>query len=219
MLWKGRLCLPREGMQAIPLQLSRKLPPGALKLNSKAVALSNGTIHTDKGELYTPKITVVAGAEAEHTLLHTPLPDFHGVYCHYFSSPPPFPVPSPPLILNGNPQSSIAYVAVPSLISPTYAPAKRHLICVTCLDDCPPQEVQVNLVSWFGTEVEKWTWLKSYRIENALVAEPRSLAGPLRLNDNLFACGDHRQSSSIHGAMASGKRAAVAVFNRLWHLS
>jgi len=37
---------------------------------------------------------------------------------------------------------------------------------------------------------------------------------PVRLENGLFVCGDHRDTASLHGAMVSGRRAAEAVLGR-----
>lgn len=44
---------------------------------------------------------------------------------------------------------------------------------------------------------------------------PLQLRRPVDLGDGLFVCGDHRDTPSIQGAMASGARAARAVLRRL----
>jgi hypothetical protein len=43
---------------------------------------------------------------------------------------------------------------------------------------------------------------------------PHDFLRPVAVGDGLFVCGDHRDSSSIQGAMVSGRRAADAV--RSW---
>ena len=44
---------------------------------------------------------------------------------------------------------------------------------------------------------------------------PLKLRRPVDLGDGLFVCGDHRDTPSIQGAMASGTRAARAVLRAL----
>jgi hypothetical protein len=50
-------------------------------------------------------------------------------------------------------------------------------------------------------------------VPNALPAmpAPHPLRARVRLGDGLYVCGDHRDTSSIQGALASGRRAAHAV--------
>ena len=57
-----------------------------------------------------------------------------------------------------------------------------------------------------------WTLLRVYRVSHALpVRSPlvRVTARPLR--PGLWVCGDHRDSASIQGAMASGRETADAI--------
>ena len=44
---------------------------------------------------------------------------------------------------------------------------------------------------------------------------PLRLRRPVDLGDGVYVCGDHRDTPSIQGAMASGARAARAVLRRL----
>jgi hypothetical protein len=47
------------------------------------------------------------------------------------------------------------------------------------------------------------------------VEPPLVLRQPVRLSDRLFICGDHRDTASLQGAMASGRRAAIAIHQSL----
>jgi predicted NAD/FAD-dependent oxidoreductase len=42
---------------------------------------------------------------------------------------------------------------------------------------------------------------------------PHNFRRPVRLMAGLYVCGDHRDSSSIQGAMVSGRRAAYAALD------
>jgi hypothetical protein len=52
-----------------------------------------------------------------------------------------------------------------------------------------------------------------YRIPHAVPAmpAPHHFRRPVSLGEGRYVCGDHRDSSSLQGAMASGRRAAAAV--------
>lgn len=45
----------------------------------------------------------------------------------------------------------------------------------------------------------------------AAQAPPTDLRRPVALGGGLFVCGDHRDSATLDGALASGRRAAEAV--------
>ena len=82
-------------------------------------------------------------------------------------------------------------------------------------DDSLEAGVRIQMKEWFGTAVESWRHLATYRIPHALPASPPSALDPperpVRVEPGLYVCGDHRDQGSIQGAMVSGRRAAHAV--------
>jgi phytoene dehydrogenase-like protein len=137
-------------------------------------------------------------------------------------------------------------LAVMSNVSPTYAPPGRALIAVSVLPQQTQPEagtetaapsgqpdlfeaarssgteaaVRAQLRGWFGSEVDRWTLLRSDWIPDAQPSQPPgSLADPrrpVRLGAGCYVCGDHRDNASIQGALVSGRRAAEAVITDLW---
>jgi predicted NAD/FAD-dependent oxidoreductase len=112
-------------------------------------------------------------------------------------------------------------MCVPSDVAPSYAPPGAALISATILgiheqsDDALEAAVRRQARRWFGPQVDGWRRLAVYRIPYALPdltpAEFATPERPVRLRPGLFVCGDHRDSASIQGALASGRRAAAAV--------
>jgi predicted NAD/FAD-dependent oxidoreductase len=80
--------------------------------------------------------------------------------------------------------------------------------------------VRQQLAGWFGAAVTGWRHLRTYRIRHALPDQTAPALDvpqrPVRLDDGLYVCGDHREHGSIHGALASGWRAAQAVAEDLY---
>jgi hypothetical protein len=68
-----------------------------------------------------------------------------------------------------------------------------------------------------GTSTTNWEMLGVYPIAHALPAmmPPFPVRRPVSLGDGLFVAGDHRDTSSIQGAMVSGRRAADAAIRSL----
>ena len=64
----------------------------------------------------------------------------------------------------------------------------------------------------YGVDVTWWELLATYPVKHALPAmpAPHEFRKPVRM-DGLYVCGDHRDTSSIQGALVSGRRAARAV--------
>jgi predicted NAD/FAD-dependent oxidoreductase len=76
-----------------------------------------------------------------------------------------------------------------------------------------------SVLRWFGPQVEGWRHLRTYRIAYALPDQrPGCLdpvERPVRVHRWLFVCGDWRETGSLQGALASGRRAAEAVAESL----
>lgn len=80
--------------------------------------------------------------------------------------------------------------------------------------------VRGHLTGWFGPAVGGWRHLRTYRIRHALPDQTAPALDvperPVRLDDGLYVCGDHRDCGAMHGALASGWRAAQAVAEDLY---
>jgi hypothetical protein len=125
------------------------------------------------------------------------------------------------LVLNGE-GGPINNLAVISNVAPSYAPSGASLVSVTILGVSPPEEearllidVRDQLGNWYGPKARGWHHLRTYRIPQALPAQPAPTLSiperPVRMRPGLYVCGDHRDNASLNGAMVSGKRAAGAV--------
>ena len=69
-----------------------------------------------------------------------------------------------------------------------------------------------ELCEWFGESfVSTWTFLKAYRIPYAQPNQqpPTNFAREVKLDGNVFVCGDHRDGATLEGALKSGRRAAL----------
>ncbi len=178
----------------------------------------------DSGERLAARAVVVAtdGSTASTLLPALDPPSWRGVTCLYFAAPTP-PVEGPVLVLDGEGSGPVNNLCVPSEVSPTYAPPGEALVSASVLgvprEDELEQRVRVQLQGWFGEQVDAWRHLRTYRIERALPALTPPALEPadrrVRLSPGLFVCGDHRETASIQGALASGRRAAQAVAEEL----
>jgi len=104
--------------------------------------------------------------------------------------------------------------------APSYAPAGRCLIASSVLgtamldDELLRREVG-RLQGLAPTDLEL---VARVPVAEALPAAPPPLGDlrrPVRLADGLFVAGDHRDTPSIQGAMASGARAARSIMDEL----
>lgn len=221
----GPAALPAAGMGAIPAQLAGILPAGSLRTGTSVATVESGAVVLDSGERLEAKAVVVAtdGREAAR-LAGVPAPAWRSVTCLYFDADTP-PVNEPILVLDGDCEGPVNNLCVPSQAQLSYAPAGRSLVSASVLGN-PPQSdeeleaaVRAQLGHWFGPAATSWRHLRTYHIPHALPAktppslEPKERA--VRLRPGLYVCGDHRETASIQGAMASGRRAAQAVLEEL----
>lgn len=221
MLSEGDTCVPARGMGAIPAQLAQKLPAGAIRLNARVESLHENELTLAGGESLRGRAIVVAadGPSAAH-LVGEAEPASRSVTCFYYSAEEP-PVPYPMLVLNGDGSGSVNHFAVMSVVAPSYAPGGKHLVSVTVLgiqqltDEQLGGFIIAQMKNWFGLVARSWKFLRAYRIPHA---QPQQFPGalnpperPVRVRPGVYLCGDHRATSSINGAMLSGRRAAEAV--------
>ncbi len=207
-------------MGAIPQQLADRLPVGTIRLGSKVEVLGQGEVRLVGGERVSASAVVLAteAPEAARLLPDLRPPGYHGTACLYFAADHA-PIAKPLLVINGEGRGPVDNLCVPSAVASGYAPAGKSLVSATVVGAANADEkeleaeVRKHLASWFGSSVQSWRHLHTYRIPLALPArsslEPAAL--PVRRRPGLYLCGDHRETPSLQGAMVSGRRAAEAV--------
>lgn len=225
---RGGSALPARGMQAIPDQLAKTLPPGSLRLNAPVSGVRASDVTLDSGEvLHADHVIVAVNEEAAHRLLPqcgaaAPLPG-RATTCLYFAADD-LPPGDPILHLDGDGRGPVNSVAVLSRVSPHYAPPGKHLISASIIGAPSSAELEQvareQLRRWFGeTAVAKWRHLRTYQIRHAQ-PEGRQMKlghGPLPtvIEPGLYRCGDWCEDVSINGALVSGRRAGETVMKAL----
>lgn len=125
------------------------------------------------------------------------------------------------LILDGDRRGPLVNTVVLTHAAPEYAPAGAALISASALGvwDSPGDEnaVREHLAWLYGVPTRDWELLATYPIPYALPAMPVpfELQRPVRTGDGIYVAGDHRDTSSIQGALVSGRRAAHALLTDL----
>jgi protoporphyrinogen oxidase len=146
------------------------------------------------------------------------------------------PVDEPILMLNGEgPEAGpVNHAALMTAVSRGYAPKGEHLIAVNVVGEAPEsdagmagleQRVRTHLGEWFGAQVKRWRVLGGYPIRYALalqrVAEWEKSDMATRVGAaadpgaRVFLCGDYRETASLQGALASGRRVANALISEM----
>jgi phytoene dehydrogenase-like protein len=222
MFCDGDASLPANGIGAIPDQLASVLPKESIRLNTRAASVSPGLATLEHGEQVRARAVVVAteGPEACRLIPGLAPVTSCSTTCMYFVADYD-PLGSPILALNGDGSGVINNMCVLSSVAPSYAPAGSSLISVSILgipdenDRRLELTVRSQLKSWFGQKVESWRFFRAYRISHALpsqavpaLSQPQR---PVKIQKDLYVCGDHRDTASIHGALVSGRRTAEAI--------
>jgi phytoene dehydrogenase-like protein len=220
LLWRsfvrGAIGLPADGMQAVGEQLAGRLGTGCVQLHTRVRAVSSDSVVTDSG-IWTADAVVVAtdpGTAAEL------LPAVEAVASREVTTHlhvlPQSPWPTP-LIVLGQPRGRLVNSVVLSDAQPRYSPDGRALVASSTLVRTTEDEVRAEIAAAHDVSPSDLEHLASVTVPGAQPAAlpPLQLRRPVDLGDRLFVCGDHRDTPSIQGAMASGARAARAVLRAL----
>ncbi len=204
---QGPAAVPERGMGAIPEQLAE----GAeVRLHTSVASVAAGSVRLARGEELEARAVVVATSG----LVDDAPAGWNGVTCLYFDAPAP-PLPGAWLVLDGDGDGPVNNVTTLTDVSSAYAPPGRALVSASVLGTSAPDEeaVRRQLAAWFGPGVGDWRLLASYAIERALPSWPVGIAfgRPVRTEEGVYACGDHRCHPSLDGALRSGRLAAEAV--------
>jgi phytoene dehydrogenase-like protein len=225
----GESAVPAAGMGAIPAQIAGGLPDGTIALDSpvaaigrspdghRQVVLADGRTHTCR--------TVVVATEgpAASALLGLPAVASRSVGCVYFAADVA-PTRHRLVVLDADRSGPVMNVAVMSNVAPTYAPAGQHLIAAatpgvvdTDLEGGVEAAARRQLRGWWGAQVDAWRHLRTYSIAHGQPDQspPLHPKKSVSLGDDLFVCGDHRDTGSIQGALFSGRRCADAALEHL----
>lgn len=219
----GDSALPAAGMGAISAQLAGRLMPSTVVLNAEVVHVDGAGATTADGRHHRARAVIVAAdGPGAARLLSLPEVAGHGVSCCWFAAPSP-PLRRPVVVLDADRSGPALNVAMISEAAPTYAPEGQALIAAACphvgLDPAIDlatglgDATRAQMRTWFGEQVNDWRLLRTDHIAHAqpVQSPPFSPVKPLRVGDGLFVAGDHRDTSSIQGALFSGRRVAAAV--------
>ncbi|MEU5667751.1 NAD(P)/FAD-dependent oxidoreductase [Streptomyces longwoodensis] len=213
----GRLCVPEGGADVLPELLARTLPPGTVHTGVRVTSVATDTVTTaEHGEFRCRAVLVATDAVAAAELLPgLRVPDFHPVtVVHHTTDEPPATGGS--LLLDADRGGPVAHTAVVSEVDPSRAPAGRALVSSTVLG-APPADVdtavRIHLARLYGAPTGRWETLAVHHTPRAVPAmrPPHDLRRPVRLLAGLYVCGDHRDTSTVQGALHSAHRAARAI--------
>jgi phytoene dehydrogenase-like protein len=234
----GDTVVPAAGMEQIPLQLAAKLRAGTLLAGARVNKVTR-TAESFRVEIAGKEslearavVLAVAGNQGNALLAGVggwSVPEvraWNKTTAFYYAAQQA-PVNEPIILLNGEGRAAgpVNNVAVMSAVSPDYAPPGGHLVVASVVGEAPEegaplkqldQAVRAHMRKWFGPVVDLWRTLGSYALPRALPEQRHAEweQSPVRLagSGGVYMCGDYRETASIQGALASGRRAAEAVF-------
>jgi phytoene dehydrogenase-like protein len=220
LLWRsfvrGDIGLPARGMQAVGEQLATRLGAGRLHRGVRAAAVTGDRVTTDAGVVRADAVVVATDPDTAAGLLpglEATAPRRVTTHLHVLPGSPG----SDRLIVLGTPEGRVVNSAVLSDVQPRYSPDGRALVASSTLADTREADVRDEIARLNGVATGDLAHLTTVSVPAAQPAAlpPLQLRRPVDLGDGLFVCGDHRDTPSIQGAMASGARAARAVLRRL----
>ncbi|MET7305430.1 NAD(P)/FAD-dependent oxidoreductase [Embleya sp. NPDC005575] len=209
---RGTLCLPAEGIGALPQRLAAALPPDTIRLDTPVARVTEEGVLTADGTAQAAPVVVVATGHAVAARLLPGLTVPAGrTATTYYHATDAAPLREPTLVLDA--RRRFLQTCVVSEVAPTYAGDGRALVSTSVLGpDRPGREaaVRADLGAVYGVDTADWEPIATYSIPDALPAMPPPwpLTRTCRFAPGRYVCGDHRATGSVQGALASGTRAA-----------
>jgi phytoene dehydrogenase-like protein len=220
LLWRsfarGATGLPAQGIQAIGEQLAGRVGAGRVHTGVRVAAVTGTEVTTDTGRIRADAVVVATDPDTATALLpavEAAAP--RQVTTHYHVLPA-----SPwtePLIVLGTPRGQLVNSVVLSDAQPAYSPDGRALVASNSLTPTREADVRDEVARLHDVAASDLEHLTTVTVTGAQPAAlpPLRHRRPVDLGGGLYVCGDHRDTPSIQGAMASGRRTAAAVLHAL----
>lgn len=220
MFARGGSAVPAAGMQALPRLLADGVPPAALRLNAPVAEVDRAGVRLADGTTIDAAAVVVATDPwTAHRLvpeLGTP-PAARGVTTYYFAARP-WGGQDATLTVDAD-GSGVANSVILTESAPEYSTDGRSLIATSVLHDgaapaLSAERAREVAVALHEAPYADWELIATRDIPQALPAmtAPHPLRKPVHLSGSgLWVAGDHRDTSSLQGALVSGARTASSV--------
>lgn len=216
LLWRsfarGATGLPARGIQAVGEQLADRVGRERVHLGVRVSAVTGTRVTSDAGPVRADAVVVATDPGTAAGLLpavEAAAP--RQVTTHYHLLPA-----SPwtePLIVLGTPGGRLVNSVVLTDAQPAYSPDRRALVASSSLAPTREADVRDEVARLHDVAAADLGHLTTVTVTGAQPAAlpPLRHRRPVELGGGLFVCGDHRDTPSVQGAMASGRRTARAV--------
>lgn len=223
MFSEGDAAIPELGMEEIPKQLVAMLPENSIQFNMKVKAIENNKIICENGKaLESDKIIIATEAIGLASKYISKTKQNCNQVTNVYFETKIAPTKKAVVILNASTDKKwVNNLSILSNISNKYAPTGKALISISyngipAIDDeTLAENMKIELKKWYGNQVEDWKMLKTYRIHYALPNQEKVSNevshSDIKINENLFICGDHLLNGSINAAMKSGRIVAELI--------
>lgn len=208
----GKVCLPEQGMAALPQLIAEQLPAGTLRLNTSVAKWSADKVWLASGEIVEASQVICAGSKPPHG---TPSePPFRSVTTYYFTSPELQELSWDRwLILI--PQTlgfTISHMALISSVAPSYSASGKPLLSgsVVGKKQASVESVMKDIEKVAGRALNL-ELVTVTEVVQALPIVPESSPEGFLKADGVIYCGDRYTSPSIQGALKSGRLAAESL--------
>jgi hypothetical protein len=221
---RGVSAVPASGMQQLPAHIADQLGPGTIRLNTHVVSASAHGVELGDGDSVAASAVVIATDPwAAQRLVPDlgELPPAHGVTTYYFASRP-WSGSDGTLVTDAN-GSGLANSVILTETAPEYSKDGRALIASSVFHHGDRPGLDAPRAEAVARELHRapdcaWELVATRTIDRALPAMP----APLQMRKptwfperGLWVAGDHRDTSSIQGALVSGLRVARSVSRSL----
>lgn len=211
--------VPARGMQRIPEQLATGLD---VRFGQRVTSVTSTAVDVADGDVHRAEAVIVATdpSTAATLIPEIAAPQAHSVTTWYYRptcAPGELADGQAVLVLDGSRRGPLVNTVVLSHAAPDYAPAGSALVSASALgvwDTAEKEKAVREHLAWlYGVPTTDWELIASYPIPYALPAMPVpfELRRPVRTAGGVYVAGDHRDTSSIQGALVSGRRAAQAL--------
>jgi thioredoxin reductase len=217
---RGTPGVPRDGMRAIPEQLAARLAPHSIVTNVSVRAVTATGVDTDRGVVRAASVIVATDPITACGLYDMPAPQTNSVTTWYHLAD----VDGPSLggglaaiVVDGERGGPLTSAVTLSNVVKNTDFGGRALVSSSALgyhDDAVAEEsARTHLARLYGVSTDTWELVASYPIAHALpsMRPPFEIRKSVRVDVGRYVAGDHRDTSSIQGALVSGRRAATAL--------
>ena len=220
MFGEGNAALPKDGIQAIPIQLFEKLKSTTIIFNTKVKSVENGSIILESGETLKSNFTIIATqASGLVSNLKNQATLWKSCDTLYFEVAKRE-IKKPLIGLIAAHNALINNIFYHTSLQ-TSATATKELLSVTVIDR--QNLTNKQLVTGVQKElkelcnIDSCTFIKQYNIPMALPnlqdIQYEMLPSETRLTETIFLAGDTQLNGSLNAAMIAGERAALEVIN------